>query len=136
VVGQCCLNETIASAFLEATITEADGPLAHAALRELLADEIDHARIGWATVAATDAKTRREIGEWLPEMAVANLKMWREAPRLYGSDEELACHGAPREETVAAALLVAFRDLVIPGFERLDVSMDRVRNWLDAGAPT
>ncbi len=136
VIGQSCLNETIASAFLEATLVETDAPLARAAVRELLADEIDHARIGWATVAATDAAMRRAIGEWLPEMAIANLRMWREAPRLYASDRELARHGAPREETVAAALLTAFRDLIVPGFAHLDVRTDEVVAWLDAGAPT
>ena len=44
VTGQCAFNETIASTFLEAALVEATAPLARAALRELLSDEIDHAR--------------------------------------------------------------------------------------------
>ena len=47
VVGHCLLNETTASAFLEVTLEHATGALARAACRELLSDEIDHARLGW-----------------------------------------------------------------------------------------
>src|SRR6187549_3757467 len=47
VLGHCAMNETFASAFLEASVGMTDAPLGRAALRELLSDEIDHARIGW-----------------------------------------------------------------------------------------
>ena len=39
-------------------------------------------------------------------------------------------------KTVAAALLTAFRDLIVPGVAHLDVRTDEVVAWLDAGAPT
>jgi hypothetical protein len=136
VVGQCSLNETIASAFLEATLAEARAPLATAALRELLSDEIDHARMGWALLASTDRATRDAVAEWLPEMAIANLRMWRKAPRQYPDDATLEAHGAPSADAVEAALLMAFRDLIIPGFEALEMPMTKVRAWLDDGAPT
>lgn len=136
VVGQCALNETIASAFLEAALADATAPLARAALRELLSDEIDHARIGWALLGALERTTRDEVERWLPAMAVANLRMWREAHRTYANEEELAAHGAPRVASVEKALLVAFRDLILPGFEHLGLRTAPLRAWLDAGAPT
>ena len=136
VVGQCSLNETIASAFLEATLADATAPLATAALRELLSDEVDHARMGWALLASVDTETRRAVESWLPSMCVANLRMWREAPRTYADDDRLAAHGAPRAAVVEEAFAMAFRDLVIPGFESLGMNVTKVREWLDAGAPT
>jgi hypothetical protein len=136
VVGQCCLNETIASAFLETAIRHARAPIARAALRELLSDEIDHARIGWGLLASVDRETRRAVGRWLPAMAIANLRMWREAPRTYPDDPRLAEHGAPPLHVVEQALLVAFRDLVIPGFEEMGIATTDLRAWLEQGAPT
>jgi len=136
VIGQCAFNETIASAFLEATLARAEAPLAAAALRELLADEIDHARIGWALLASVDAPLRREVEGWLPKMAVANLRMWREAARPYPDDPKLAAHGAPTSADVEAALRMAFRDLVVPGFEALSLDTRELHAWLARGAPT
>ncbi len=136
VVGQCAFNETIASAFLEAAIAEATAPLARAALRELLSDEIDHARIGWALLASLDATTRAEVERWLPPMAIANLRMWRDAHRTYADDASLAAHGAPSVASVERALLLAFRDLILPGFAHLGMGTAKIAAWLEAGAPT
>ena len=136
VVGQCAFNETIASTFLEAALAEAAAPLARAALRELLSDEIDHARIGWALLGSLERDLLCEVERWLPTMAVANLRMWRETNRTYGSDARLAAHGAPRVESVENALLLAFRDLILPGFEHLGLATVAMRTWLEAGAPT
>jgi hypothetical protein len=136
IVGQCAFNETIASAFLEAALVEATAPLARAALRELLSDEIDHARMGWALLGSLDRATLRDVERWLPALAIANLRMWRETNRTYGSDATLAAHGAPRVDTVEHALLLAFRDLILPGFEHLGLATAPMRTWLTAGAPT
>lgn len=136
VVGQCAFNETIASTFLEAALVEATAPLARAALRELLSDEIDHARIGWALLGSIEPALLHEVEAWLPAMAIANLRMWRETNRTYGRDAELAMHGAPRVESVENALIVAFRDLILPGFEHLGLATEAMRTWLEAGAPT
>jgi hypothetical protein len=136
VVGQCAFNETIASAFLEAALAEATAPLARAALRELLSDEIDHARLGWALLGTLDRELLREVDAWLAAMAIANLRMWREAHRAYACDAKLAMHGAPSVESVENALILAFRDLILPGFEHLGMKTEAMRTWLEAGAPT
>ena len=51
-VLNCCVNETIASAHLRATLKAAVSPLVREVIRLLLADEIDHARVGWAHLAS------------------------------------------------------------------------------------
>jgi len=136
VVGQCCVNETIASAFLEATLAQVEAPLAAAALRELLADEIDHGRIGWAVLASVDAVTRAAVAGRAPAMAVATLRMWRASPRSYFEREPFPQHGAPPEAVVEAAFSAAFRDLVVPGFEALGLDVERLRVWAERGMPT
>lgn len=69
-------------------------------------------------------------------MAIANLRMWRDAPRQYPDDARLAAHGAPSASVVEEALLMAFRDLIVPGFDELGVSTTETRAWLESGAPT
>lgn len=136
VVGQCCMNETIASAFLEAAVATSSAPMARGALKELLSDEIDHARIGWAFLAALPDAERARIGPWLPGMMRANLKMWRDTPRAYPSTDQLASQGAPREEVVERALLTAVRELVIPGLAHFELPTAEIERWLADGAPT
>jgi rubrerythrin len=122
ILGHCTMNETIASAFLEAAYDAATAPLPRAALRELLSDEIDHARIGWAHLASLSAEERRAVQPWLPGMLVANLQMWRETPRGHVSDPELARvlagHGAPARNQVESMTETAVRDLIEPGYAR------------------
>lgn len=136
VVGQCCLNETFASAVLEASLAATTGPYAKAALRELLSDEIDHARIGWAYLASCSPAARGAVAARALGLTRANLKMWRETPRSYPSRPELVEQGALSLDLIEHALLGAIRELVIPGFEQLGVETARLGQWLDQGAPT
>ena len=136
VLGHCAMNETFASVFLEASLDLARGAFARAAVRELLSDEIDHARIGWAHLAELSAADRAELAPWLPSMVRANLKMWRDSPRPYPMDPMLHRHGAPPAHAVEQALLSAIRELIIPGLERFGLSTSTLAAWLAEGAPT
>lgn len=136
VVGQSCLNETIASAVLEASIASARGALVTAALRELLSDEIDHGRLGWAHLASVSTELRGKLGRWLPALVRANLKMWRTTPRTYATSAAVIEQGALPAERMEATLLGAVADLIVPGFERLGIATAEVQRWLALGAPT
>jgi hypothetical protein len=137
IVGQCVLNETTATAFLETCLAHATGPLAKRALRELLSDEIDHGRVGWAHLASVSAATRREVGRWLLPMAYLNLRLWKEESPLEESPApELAAHGAPPGEVIHAALVGALETLIVPGLRELGVPTEPVERWLSEGAPT
>jgi len=136
VLGHCAMNETLASAFLEASLGYADAPLGRAALRELLSDEVDHARIGWAHLAELGEQRRAELIPWLDSLVYANLKMWRDTPRASATDAELHRHGAPPAEAIEQALLAAVRDLIIPGLARFELPTRSLERWLAAGAPT
>lgn len=137
VVGQCILNETTASAFLEACYARAEGRLAKAALRELLSDEIDHGRMGWTYLASVDARTRTEVGPWLLPMAYLNLQIWKkESPIDPTHTDALSAHGAPPASELHDALVDALRSLIVPGLKELRLPTDAIEKWLDAGACT
>lgn len=136
ILGHCAMNETFASAYLEAGLLYTRDGLARAALRALFSDEIDHARIGWAHLASLRADEREELAPWLPALVRANLKMWRDSPRPYPTDPLLHAHGAPPAAAVERALLDAVRLLIIPGLEHFGIPVETIRHWLEQGAPT
>ena len=136
VIGHCAMNETFASSFLEVSLHLAEAPLGRAALRELLSDEIDHARIGWAHLAELSERQRTELSPWLDSLVHANLKMWRDTPRATATDAALHGHGAPPAQAIERALLGAVRDLIIPGLARFGLPTRSLELWLAAGAPT
>jgi hypothetical protein len=136
VLGHCAMNETFASAFLETSLVFAKAPLSRVAVQELLSDEIDHARLGWAHLGALDETRRKAVSPWLLPMVRANLKMWRDTPRPYSADPVVHRHGAPPADSVEAALRGAISDLMIPGLERFGLPTGPLRAWLAEGAPT
>ena len=137
VVGQCLLNETTAGAFLEVCLEHAQGELARVALRELLSDEIDHGRIGWAELAAEDPRTREQVGRWLLPMAYLNLQLWRkESPYDSEHHDVLTLHGAPPASVIHAALVDALTSLIVPGLKELAIDTRALEAWLAAGADT
>lgn len=137
VIGQCVLNETTAGAYLEACLDAATAPTAAWATRELLSDEIEHGRVGWAYLASRSAEERAACAPWLLPMAFLNLREWqRETPLDPAYRTHFAAHGAPDPVTLRAALVGALRDLVIPGFRALAMDTTALEAWLDSGADT
>jgi len=123
--GMCCINETLATAWLEASVRGARSELARAANRLHLRDEIEHARLGWAHLASTalDEPLREALAECVPRLLAANLPGWL-AP-----DSDLGANGAPdhgilEQAEARRAIATAVRDLVLPGFEHVGVRLD------------
>ncbi len=125
VAGLCCVNETLATAWLEASLRAARTKLSRAANRVHLRDEIDHARLGWAHLAsaAVDEPMRDALAECVPRLLAANLPGW------FAPDSELGVNGAPDHGIIAladarSAVLEAVRAVVLPGFEHVGVRLD------------
>lgn len=70
VVSMCCVNETIAGAWLEACYAMATARIAKRAIRGLLREEIDHGRIGWAHLASKHVtpRMRKSLAKWAPHL--------------------------------------------------------------------
>lgn len=136
VLGQCAFNETFASAYLDTALSCAEAPYARAAIRELLSDEVDHSRIGWAFAATLPRGERAEVQSWLVDLAVCNLREWRKIALPSVARGEVVRHGVPPRDRVEAALLSVIDGVMIPGFERCGFDARALREWHARGAPT
>ena len=122
VAGMCCINETIATAWIEACLAVATAPIALAANRGHLRDEIDHARIGWAHLAS-DAVTpaiREELGAWVFPLLRANVPQW-ERPDPFLPEEGVPDHGHPSVSESRQAIKTAACSIILPGFEHVGI---------------
>jgi rubrerythrin len=124
VTAQCCLNETTASAFLERCLRDATDKAARALLRELLSDEVEHARLGWAHLASPrlSTETRQAVASWLPRMAATNARMWGRRPAIAITAAH-AAFGVPAWETVDEVVAAAFEELIVPGFRHVGIAI-------------
>jgi hypothetical protein len=134
VVGQCALNETFASAYLTTAFKGTESPLARAALNELLRDEIDHSRLGWAYLQTMPAALRPAISSWLVPLTIANLREWRTSAASH--DQRLEAHGIPRAEAVREALDEVVREVLVPGFAYVGLDVRALERWAAQGMAT
>jgi hypothetical protein len=134
VMGQCAFNETFASAYLSLSRDVARSPLARAAISELLSDEIDHARIGWAYLETCTPAQRARLASWVHALAVANLREWRLLQ--LNRDVDLGPFGVPEAEAIERALVEVLAEVIVPGLERSGVMSSALAAWVKAGAPT
>jgi hypothetical protein len=130
VIAMCCINETVACGVLECALGQARSPLVRAALGTILADEIEHARAGWAHVGSryVTAEMKRALPRWIHRLHAAKLRELVEddAP-LPG--EDFGDHGmlsrARSREVVHATLL----DVIFPGFRRAGIDATLAEQW-------
>ncbi|MBX3272220.1 MAG: diiron oxygenase [Sandaracinaceae bacterium] len=122
VVGLCCVNETLAAGFLEACLEATDAPDVRELARQHLADEVRHARVGWAHLAWVDAATRRAIGGFVPRMLTANVARWTR--RLHIMPRAgFPGLGVPARARALASLEETVREVVLPGFAAVGVPL-------------
>jgi len=125
VAGTCCINETLATAWLEANLAQSSAPIAQAANRLHLRDEIDHARLGWAHLAspAVDEDLREALAECVPRLLAANVAIWLR-PDDFVPAEGVPGHGVCAYADTVAVIERALQELVLPGFRHVGVRVD------------
>ena len=130
-VNLCCIGETIASAFVEACLLACDGDLLVDVHGRHLADEVRHARIGWAHIATLSREERSALATWLPELLRAQLHEWEsrigELP-----EHGVPGHGYPPRAVLVATVRAAVRELVLPGFDYVEIDTAAARAWFAA----
>jgi hypothetical protein len=116
----CCIQESIACAWLDACLREATEPVAREALHAMLSDETHHARLGWAHLASSrvSPSTRTRVASALPGLLRACIASWLdpEVARLAVNAPE---HGVPSPEATLRVVQSAVREVVQPGFASL-----------------
>jgi len=134
VIGQCALNETFANAYLTTAYRDTTSPLARAAIQELLRDEIDHSRLGWAFLSRLPEARRARISDWLVPLTITNLREWHESATTH--THAYAAHGVPSADAVREALAEVVREVLLPGFEHVGLDVRALSLWSRAGMPT
>lgn len=117
-VGQCCISETIAVAYLKLSLDLCTDPVARRANQYHLREEISHARIGWAHLASptVNSSQRATLRTRLNEMIEVNRDVWLRAGNFLPGDAAPA-HGYPTVEQGRQAVRQAVDTIIIPGFE-------------------
>ena len=131
-VGLCCVNESIATVWLEHCLSYASAPLARAATRLHLRDEVLHARVGWAHLASSvlTSVDRVEISRWLLPMLRANVDQWLDRATI-GITLELPAHGLPPWADHAGVVLDVVRGVILPGFAHVGLDTSEAMRWVD-----
>jgi len=139
VVEMCCINETLTGVFLTEMLHRAQTDVARAAIASLLEDEIDHGRVGWAYLATASREGWgcKEVGEALPELLVRAVDDVIRGGRRSSEhdDPEMEAHGFIGGRASAELYARALDEVVLPGFDALDVpiaaarELARARGW-------
>jgi hypothetical protein len=135
-VAACCVAESVSVAVLTALLPAARAPALRAVLHELAADEVVHARLGWAHLALAAARGRTAfLGPRLPAMLEGSVD-----DDLFGGvvpardDEALLLAGVLPHRRKRALFVGALEEVVLPGLAGAGVDVRAAREWLaDAG---
>jgi hypothetical protein len=117
---QAALSETIAVVYLRQCHREATSRLVRAAVRELLHDEIDHARLGWAYVATAVSRpaVRGSLCRELASMLAVVSDAWAKP---HSPGEYPLGHGVLSELHTRALTEEAIQSIVLPGLARFGI---------------
>jgi len=132
-VMQSCINEGVASVYLQRCLLESRFVLVRAALRRILEDEIRHARFGWTLLASevmSDA-LRRDVAEALPVLLARVRDTWTAEDGVTPADGPPG-HGFLSTAAIADVVREAYEDLVLPGFERTAIDTGPARALVSA----
>jgi len=123
-----CLNEGVAAGYLGACLDEAEGPLVQGTIRDILRDEVVHARLGWTFVSALSPLDRTLVTEALPQLLSEIEAAWLS---LVASTDGLPKgHGVIGPSEMRRVFGETLRELVLPGFEHVGVGTLPARAWL------
>jgi hypothetical protein len=121
VVLNSCLNESVAMVFLRTCLEQAQSELVRLALRELMREEVDHARIGWAHLASPEVSDaeRAVVSQELPRLIGEIRRAW-----LTDNPSHVPVgHGCLARAGIESVLDEALADLILPGFEHCGVAV-------------
>lgn len=128
----CCVTESCNAALLTATLDRVRDPAVERTCREVLRDEVNHARIGWAHLAGERFRGRCDfLGSLMPRILSGSVSEEIDRPRDPSPDAEaLAAVGLLARTERIDLFRATLRDVVFPGLEANGVSADAGRAWV------
>ncbi len=133
VVAMSCVTETLSTALLGELVDAAGDAVARAAMHEILRDEVNHSRLGWAHIASEHERGSRDVvGPHLPAM----LRHTVEEELFSGAPEDPAWREVARLGALSRASRLrifadAMRSVVFPGLARFGVDTTLGAAWLE-----
>ena len=128
-----CVNETLATVCLRDGMKAAVSPTVRHATQQLLRDDLNHARIGWAHLASlyVDRAAKIHVGRALPTLLRLGRDAWLSEPR---ADFDDPAHGVLGNARFPALMRAALSELVLPGFDHVGVDTRAGREWFAQNA--
>ena len=134
VVAFCCVTETANAAVVTAGADDVDDTQIRRAVRTILADEVQHARLGWrflATHPPTDAQLAW-IGGYLPAMLRGTLRADLFEPQVVLGDEQtMQKYGTLPLAGRREVFVTGMREVLLPGLAELGVDTAPAAAFLD-----
>ena len=134
VVAFCCVTETANASIVTASADDVDDNRVRRAVRRILADEVQHSRLGWrflATHAPTDAQ-RAWIGGYLPAMLRGAIRAEVFEPQIIIGDEvTMQKFGTLPLAGRREALVTGMREVLLPGLAQYGVDTGPAAAVLD-----
>jgi hypothetical protein len=131
-IGLCCVNENIATVWLNHCLSHASAPLVRAATRRHVSDEVLHARVGWAHLASPriSRAAKVELGKWVLPLLRANVGQWLDTVTV-GLTTEIPEHGLPPLAQHRELVLDVVRGIILPGFEHVGIDAAEAMRWVN-----
>ena len=128
-VAFCCLTESINATLLTRSYAETRDLDSRAAVREILGDEVQHARLGWAYLASEP--DRAWLAEWFVAMLEATVPEELRDPRIQPEPSPaLRAYGVFDRAELRELLRECVDGVIVPGFERIGVDPTPIRAWM------
>jgi hypothetical protein len=134
VVAFCCITETANAAVVTAGADDVDDPAIRRAVRTILADEVQHSRLGWrflATHPPTDEQ-REWLGVYLPAMLRGTLRADLFEPQVVIGDEvTMQKFGTLPLADRREVFVTGMREVLLPGLASFGIDTTGGAAFLD-----
>lgn len=133
-VAMSCVTETLSTALLVEMRTRAEEGLIKETVHQILSDEVNHSRIGWAELArAARSQDVSWLTRYIPKMLEAAL-VSDIAPMLSSREAQMDLSRwgilAPHEAKEIMARAVA--EVIVPGLEKYSIHLNKIELGLNS----
>ncbi len=125
-----CISEVTSTFYLRAAMQRARSSLARAALRQLLSDDVRHARIGWEHLASpfVSASQKGHVARALPTLLRLSLEALEDIPER--REPFFDDHGCPGRTAGVLAFTSAVNGVILPGMAHVGIDTSPAARWV------
>ena len=133
-VAFCCITETANAVVVTAGADEIDDTAIRRAVRTILADEVQHSRLGWRFLAThpIDDTQRAWLGGYLPDMFAGTVRedLFKPTP-IIGDELTMQRYGTLPVAGRREAFLAGMREVLLPGLDAIGIDTFDGARFLD-----